>query len=251
MYTSALHDDPEKILTTAREDLIAFLDFTPEHMPIRDYFRRSRREFRPYEKDYQQYIEMSSFIKKYLDWLDGKYPKHQIDQHQREFMEMVEGWLLGLTRSKTENLPYVLRAPSLIEYGNFIVKRALGINYSLEFLTRRESRFDLKKLPSFLIMSSSRETATVVVDEEMIWCKDKQLCEKRYEMCLLHETAHARLHGPWLLKLQRETGEPQVDAMPAFEADAWLYAYTVLGCISGLRSRLTRFLREEDNEVIL
>ena len=252
MYTSLLHN-PDDIIEAAKEDLQKYVDSIPKHRPIHQYFSYSKKEIKHHDDvgAFQRTKKISRFIEKHLDWLEMKYPDHKVGTYQQQFMEILEGWLLRFTQSKIKRLRTVLRAPYIFEFADFIVKLNLGRQYSLKFLTKKQSGFDLKGFPSFLVISSGASAAYVVFDEEKINCKNKNLCERRYEMCLLHEVGHVRLHGDWIVSTQKATGQGQVSALPAFETDAWLYAYTVLGYLGGLRSRISRLLREEDNEGIL
>ena len=247
----------QQIIDIAKEDLEGYIDSMPLYSNLRDYCLRAKEEIRQTTRvqKFETVQGTARFIETHLDWLEMKYPRHQLFPVQSDFMAILEGWIARMTRSRDEGLKKLKeapRAPQLLNYANYIVQRELGDDWSLRVLSAKQSQFDLQGFPSFLLIASGMNMVSIVLDEKRLEAgRSVHAHEKRYEMCLLHEIAHFRLHRDYILRIQDMENLEKVRVRPAHEVDAWLYAGTITMYLDSLRARISRLLAEKDEQGLL
>jgi len=251
MFTT-LSLTPAKIVEEARKDLSEFIDSVPRNERLVTYFHLAKDEAKRWYKRLAEITRLSKFLRRHLDWLEGKYPvdyRTTNYKYQRRFLLILEGWLRRFTMSKESTLPRIVRAPKIQEFGRFIAKHKLNKSYSFHCMSKQEGGYDLRGFPTFLFLAPGLSHASIAYDKEKIEAKtNPHACERRYELCFLHEIGHMRLHYDWILDTQEKKKEKQVCVMPQHETHAWLYAYAVMGCLAGLRSRIIRLVNRIDEE---
>jgi len=253
MFTST-YFSPQDIIAYAKTDICSFLDSIPSHQYIPRYFTRAKQEIEVSTsyKGFRPIRKLSTFVRKHLDWLEMKYPAHNVRVHQKGFLEMLDAWLLGFAASHYKAKGKIASRAHIIQFGHFIAQKTLGSNCGFTVLPKDTADVDMQGFPSFLLISRPLKTISVVLDTKRIGRSKKgDMSERRYQMCLLHEIAHVRLHSSWIIATQRTMRQKQVAVLPAHEADAWLYAHAIMGYLGGLRARITRLLREEDDQGIV
>ena len=240
-----------QITSMARRDLIRFLDSVPREGVLYKAFQGLRQELNASKNSIGDLQKVSKFLKQYLAWAENRYPiKFKKATWESYFLKALRSWLLQFTLSSIQDFNTVRRAPRIQEFGRYVAAHCCfpekGLN--IAFLSAfSEHGFDLKKFPSWLVMSNVCDDLFVIYDHDEIILStvDARQIERRYELITLHEIAHARLHLK-TLRGKLSSKQRQATALPCDELEAWLYAKEILGHVAGLRARISRLLNETD-----
>lgn len=135
------------------------------------------------------------------------------------------------------------------KFAESLVNRVQQTNYARTFIRFIEPPTDHPLAPGFVSWLYARATPAPARDLYLHVFYNKSVLDtkasidlatvSRYERVYLHEIAHARLHVPFPLPTQ-------FVALPAEEAEAWLYVALFRGHVIGLKSRISRILGDGD-----
>jgi len=240
-----------QIITSVYQDFKGFLDFTPENQPVQKACKELRKELKRKNPILYKSGTLSQFTEQYLAWVETEERNPSEDNFGPLFLKALRSWLRLFSLSGLQEFNMLIRAPKAQSLGRYVASFSAipSESYRLTPTIIKQDyqrEYNLMGFPSWLIIHLGQR-------ELFILCDDQRICERittreaerRYEYITLHEIGHTRLHLKWLRNEVRK-GNNQVSAKPCHEFEAWVYAYTMLGLIAGMRARIGRLLGDPD-----